>query len=255
MKKTVLSVAFVVLVVAIGLPSHAFELGVRGYYWFPSLSGDLRVDDEDIVGTKLDLEKDLGMEDESYPILEVFGGLGNHHISLSYFRADYDGTTTLTSSITFNGRTYLAGSRIRSNLDYDLFDLQYRYTLVDLENVLAGFSLGIVARVEVFDSDVSIESLDFNVKESESFLAPIPSLGLHFHIGLLSDILECRILATGIGYSKGYLFDGQADISFTPFPFLDIHGGYRAFVVDVDEDDFEFAYRTLGPYVALTVGF
>jgi hypothetical protein len=43
----------------------AFELGVRGYYWFPKLSCDVRVDDAGIVGTELDLEDDVTFDFEN----------------------------------------------------------------------------------------------------------------------------------------------------------------------------------------------
>jgi hypothetical protein len=72
---------------------------------------------------------------------------------------------------------------------------------------------------------------------------------------MLADILEARLLVTGIGYSGNTVFDSQADVSFTPFPFLDISGGYRLFTIDVDIDDVQADYNTSGPYVALTISF
>ena len=63
------------------------------------------------------------------------------------------------------------------------------------------------------------------------------------------------VLVTGMGYSGNTVFDGLAEISLTPFPFLDIHGGYHFFIIDVDEDDAAFDYDNSGPYVALTVSF
>jgi hypothetical protein len=129
----------------------------------------------------------------------------------------------------------------------------YRYDLIDLENLLAGGSLGLVARLMVFDGSVSIASATVTAKED--FTAPIPMIGVNFHVGILKDILEARVLVTGIGYSGNTAFDGQAEISLTPFPFLDIHGGYRFFIIDVDEDDAALDYDNSGPYVALTVSF
>ena len=80
-------------------------------------------------------------------------------------------------------------------------------------------------------------------------------VGANFHVGILKDILEARVLVTGIGYSDNTAFDGQAEISFTPFPFLDIHGGYRFLKIDVEEDDLKFDFENPGLYVALTVSF
>jgi hypothetical protein len=63
------------------------------------------------------------------------------------------------------------------------------------------------------------------------------------------------VLVTGIGYSDNKVFDGQAEISLTPFPFLDIHGGYRFLKIDVEEDDVKLDFENPGFYVALTVSF
>ena len=90
--------------------------------------------------------------------------------------------------------------------------------------------------------------------ESYPVIEAFAGIGNH-HLGILADILEGRVMATGMSYGGGTVFDGQADISITPFPFLDIHGGYRIFLIDADAEDVEFGYDTSGPYVALTIGF
>ncbi|MGD8513008.1 MAG: hypothetical protein PVG85_03575 [Deltaproteobacteria bacterium] len=255
MKKTLLWTICLVATLGMAMPSQGFEAGLRGDYWFPELSGDLSVDAEGITGTSLDLETDLGLDDESYPVVEAFVGLGNHHLRGRYYNADYSGTKILTEDITFNGETYAAGERITSSLEYDVYDVMYQYDLLDLENVAAGFTLGLVGRVEVFDGDVEIKSETLDKIERESFTAAVPMLGLNLHVGILADWLEGRVLATGMSYGDGTLFDGQAEVSFTPFPFLDIHGGYRLLTIDLDVDDVELNYDNGGPYVALTIGF
>ncbi len=253
MKRGLLFFICFIAVMSFVLPVSAFALGVRGYYWFPELSGDIRVDDAGIVGTELDFEGDLGVDDESYPVIEVFAGIGKHHFSFAFYNADYDGDTVLTDGIYFNGEFFQAKERVVSSLEYDYYDVMYRYDLIDLENLLAGGSLGLVARLTVFDGFASITSATVTAKED--FTAPIPMIGVNFHVGILKDILEARVLVTGIGYNGNTAFDGQAEISLTPFPFLDINGGYRFFIIDVDEDDAALDYDNSGPYVALTVSF
>jgi hypothetical protein len=224
---------FICLLAVFGIvfPVSAFELGVRGYYWFPELSGDIRVDDSGIVGTELNLEDDLGVDDESYPIIEVLAGIGRHHLSLSFYNADYEGDVVLSQDIIFNGELFQVNERVVSNLEYDNYDFMYRYDLIDLENFLAGGSLGLVARLMVFDGSASITSTTVTTKED--FTAPIPMLGANYNSA----------------------FDGLAEISVTPFPFLDIHGGYRFFKIDVEEDDVKFDFDNSGLYVGLTVSF
>jgi hypothetical protein len=253
MKRAFLGMICFVVVIGMAMTAQAFDIGVRGYYWFPGFNGDVKVDDEGLPGTMVDLESDLGIDDESYPIIEAFIGAGKHHLSGAYYRADYSGTATLARSINFNGTTFPVNALTASSLEYDAYDIMYRYDIIDLENFLAGGSLGIVGRIEVFDGDVAIQTT--GVDEKVDFTAPIPQLGLNFHVGILADILELRLLGTGMAIGGGTVFDGLAELSLTPAPFIDIHGGYRTFVIDADIDDVEFDYDTSGPYVALTLSF
>jgi outer membrane protein len=255
MKKILMACLIVLTLMATALPARGFEAGVRGSYWFPSLDGDIRYDSNSLSGTKLDLKDDLGFDDEYYPFGEVFVGLGDHHLSFSFYRADYDGKETLNQDINFGGETFPAGDRIKSSLDYDVYDLTYQYDVLDLENVLAGFSLGLVGRVKVFDFEAKIRSETTGQSEKEDYTVPVPMLGLNFHLGILADILEARILATGMGYWDGYMVDGQAELSFTPIPYVDIHAGYRTFFVNVDTNDLELDYNTSGLSAGLTVVF
>lgn len=257
MKNIGLKFIVISIVLALATPAMAIELGVRGYYWLPGLNGDLKVDGDGINGTKIDLKSDLGMDEESYPILEAFAGIGKHHFSLSYYSVKYEGNKSIEDGITFNGTTYGASERIATEFSYDVYDFEYRIDLLDLENILAGGSISALAKVKYFDGLVSLDAPDNDLlkKEQEDFIAPIPMIGAHVHIGLLADLLELRAQLAGIGYSNALLYEGFADISFTPFPFLDIHAGYRALVLDVDQDDIELNFDTTGPYAAISVGF
>ena len=251
MRKTLLFLTCVALVFGLSMPAQAFEIGVRVNYWAPGLSGDIK---SGILGDTLDLESDLGFDEESYPVVEAFAGLGNHHLSLSYYKADYSGTSTV-AGIIFDGQLFTGD--IKSNMEYDVYDLVYQYDLLDLENSLAGFSLGLVAKVKYFDGNFGIDETvgPFPASASIDGSVSIPMVGLNLNVGIIADILELRVLATGSGYGGGTVLDGMADISLTLFPFTDIHGGYRVFTMDFDDDDVELDFDTSGPYVAFTVSF
>ena len=255
MKKILLACFVGLTLMLTAFPVHGFEAGVRGYYWFPSLDGDIKYSDNSLTGTKLDLKDDLGFDDESYPFGGIFLGVGDHHLSFSFYRAEYEGKETLTQDINFGGQTFPVGDKIKSTLDYDVYDFTYQYDVLDLENFLAGFSLGLVARVEVYDVEAKIRSETTSLSEKEDYTAPVPMLGLNLHLGILADILEARVLATGMGYWDGYMVDAQAELSFTPIPYVDITAGYRTFWVDVDTNDLKLDYNTSGVYAGVSVGF
>jgi outer membrane protein len=253
MKKIYMTLSFILAVLLIPASSSAFEVGARGYYWFPSLDGNVKVDGAGIIGTSIDFDKDLGIDDESYPTIEAFIGADKHHFSLAYTSIDYSGTKTLTKTIVFNGKTYSTSALVSSSIEYRQIDFAYQYDFLNLENILAGFSLGGVFQVTYLDGKVSLKTT--GIDEKEEFALPIPMIGLNLHVGLLADILEGRMRGTAIGYSGNMIYEIAGDVSYTPFPFLDIHGGYKIFVIDIDEDDIVFDYGLSGPYIALTLSF
>ncbi|UCH00784.1 MAG: hypothetical protein JSU78_02160 [Deltaproteobacteria bacterium] len=253
MRKIYVVLSLLLPALLLPVSSLAFEIGARGYYWFPSLDGTVKVDEANIVGTTIDFEKDLGIEDEDYPSVEVFVGGGNHHLSLTYTDIEYSGRKTLTRDVYFKGEKYEVDALVTSSIEYKMIDLHYQYDFLDLENILGGFSLGGVFQVKYLDGEVGLKTT--GIDEKEDFTIPIPMLGLNLHIGILADILEARVRGTAMGYSGNTIYELMADISWTPLPFLDIHGGYKTFIIDIDEDEVVLDYDMSGPYVALTLSF
>ncbi len=235
------------------MPVAAFEIGARALYWFPGFKGDVRVDGGGLAGNRINLKDELGIDNKSYPTFEVFGGLGKHNLSLAYTPIDNSGSATLSRQVTFNGQTFGAGANVNSDLRLRMLDLEYQYTLLDMENILAGFSLGAIGKIKYIDGEARISST--GKESSDTFKLPIPMVGVGAHVGLLLDILEARAKATGMAYSDSYLYEGVADLSYTPFPFLDIHAGYKVIRVHYDRDDTFLDAEFTGPYVGLTVSF
>ncbi|MBM4272014.1 MAG: hypothetical protein FJ139_07665 [Deltaproteobacteria bacterium] len=259
MKKSTLSgvsiFAGLLLITVLATQAYAFEIGVRGYYWFPDLKAELKVDKGGLTGTQFDVKNELGIGNESFPSVEVYGGVGKHHFSVMYTQFHYSGDRTITRSINFAGKTFTAGTRVESDLETKMLDIEYQYDLLNMENILAGFSLGVIGKIKYFDGEASLKSSALGAVK-ETFAAPVPMVGIGAHIGLLANILEARAKIAGIGYSGSVFYDALADISVTPFPFLDIHGGYRIMKLKIDNvSDFYGDLEFAGPYVALTVGF
>jgi len=253
MKKLYLALSLLLSVLLLPVSSFPFEIGARGHYWFPSLDGTVKVDEATIVGTTVDFDEDLGIEDEDYPSVEVFVGGGNHHLSFMYTDIDYSGKKTLTRQVIFGGKTYPVSALVTSTIQYEMMDVLYQYDFLNLEDVLGGFSLGGVLQVKYLDGSVSLKTT--GIDEKEDFTIPIPMVGLNLQMGILAQILQARLRGTAISYSESAIYEVMGDISYTPFPFVDIHGGYRSFIIDIDEDDLTFDYNMSGPYVALTLSF
>jgi hypothetical protein len=165
MKKIYLALSLLLVALLLPASSSAFEIGARGYYWFPSLDGNVKVDEAAIIGTTIDFEKDLGIEDENYPSVEVFLGGGRHHLALTYTNIEYSGRKMLTRDIIFGGETFTG--LVDSSIEYKMMDLLYQYDFLNLENVGAGFSLGVVFQIKYLDGEIGLKTtnLPTNIDE------------------------------------------------------------------------------------------
>jgi len=243
------------LVFSVVMPAGAFEIGARGLYWLPSFKADIKVDSGGVAGNTIDLKDTLGVKDESFPSFEVFMGHGWHHLNVAYTPIAYSGSTSLSRDITFKGRIYTASSKVDTDLKLRMFDLQYRYTLLDFENLAVGFSFDVIGQVKYIDGEARINAPAANVSAGAKFHAPMLMVGLGTHVGILHDLIEARIRATGMAYSNSYLYEALGDLSLTPFPFLDIHAGYKIIRLKIDQGDVFLNSEFSGPYVGLTVSF
>lgn len=237
------------------MPAGAFEIGARALYWFPTMNADMRADTEARVGTTLDIKDTLGVDNKSFPTFEAFAGVGKHRLTLAYTPISYSGSATLATPVTFDGRVFAAGTGVNSDLKLRMLDLEYQYKFLDLENILAGFSLSAIGQVKYIDGEARMEAPATATAADVTVNVPVPMVGLGAHIGLLAGLLEARAKVTGVAYSNNYLYEALADLSLTPFPFLDIHGGYKIIGLKIDRNDFFLDSRFAGPYVALTVSF
>ncbi len=256
MKKSALSVFYVLavffLTVSFVAPANALEFGVRGYYWFPTLKSDLKLNSGSTSGTEFNIKDTFGLPNEGIPSVEAYAGIGKHHASLMYTGVKYSGTQTLSSPVTFGGKSY--GGNVTGDFSFRMIDAEYQYDLLNLENLLAGFSIGAIGKIKYFEGEAKLYN-SVNGETSQTFRLPIPMVGVGAHLGILANLLEARAKITGMGYSGNYIYEGLADISLTPFPFVDIHGGYRVIAVKVDNANDVTANPSFqGPYIALTVG-
>ncbi len=230
----------------------ALDFGVRGYLHYSALRGDMISSASGITGTELNFKDQLALGEVAYPSVEAFFGVDRHHLSLSYTHFDSSSSTTLAQGVKFKGTTFNPGL-IQVDMKLRMLDLEYQYNLLKLKAVLAGFSFGLIGKVKYIEAEASLKSGALSAKDS--FGVPIPMVGVGASLGLLLNILEARAKITGIGYGDNLLYEAMADLSFTPFPFMDIHGGYKVTGLKVNQSNYNLKSSFAGPYVALTIGF
>ncbi|HZX36223.1 MAG TPA: hypothetical protein VFF54_07005 [Thermodesulfobacteriota bacterium] len=249
MKRPVFMIMFMAAAVFFAAEAQAVvEIDAR--YWFTNLSSDVKVTESGLPGTGIDLADDLGVDDsKGFPEGRVRLGFGDHHVRYSYMPMSWDGDEIITQSVNFDGKTYLAGTRVKSDFDVAYHRLGYEY---DIVNTL-GNKFGVIAEVKYFDIDASLKSPVNN--ESKSLAVPLPAIGVSVQAGLpafLSVGAEITGMTAG---NAGNLVDAEAFLNLTPAPLVTISAGYRYLALHAEHDDDEVDFKVSGPFATVRVGF
>jgi len=204
------------------------------------------------VGTALDLEKDLNLDDSEDLTAEIALKWGDSQLSFNYLPISFSGTGILTVDGSFNGQYFSRDEVANTDLNIDLYDIGYTYYLLNLDDLPTRFQLGLELAVKVADVDVMFDTANF--AESESGTVPIPTIGVRTRIAL-ADFLG---VIGRIGYMEfdgNHFLDAEAQIEFSPLPMVGIYAGFRYFDLKIDEDDLFVETKFSGPFAGVMVRF
>ena len=243
--------AGVVLLAGSAFAAPGFEVGVRGAYWFPKLTGGAQTNA--IGDTRFDFKDTLGVKDENIPFGEAFLRLGNTTLRVGYTQLAFDGDRELTQTVVFNGTTYSATDNVISMLDMKMLDGEVQFDFLRPDVGVAGFNLGLLLKVKYVDGKVELRNALRT--ETKDFKAPIPMVGAAAGVGFLKDMVRVDARAAGIVYSGNHLYDADAYASFAPLPFVRIQGGFRHIDLKIDKDDTLASFKLSGPYLGAQLSF
>ncbi|MFK5926631.1 MAG: hypothetical protein QM483_08380 [Desulfuromusa sp.] len=208
----------------------------------------------DGVGQKVDLERDLNLDDSENVTAEVTLQWGSSHFSFNYLPIGFSGTGTLTVDGEFNGELFSVDDTVNTDLDIDLYDIGYTYYLINLDDLPTRFQLGLELAVKIADVEVTFHDLTQDFVESESATVPIPTIGVRTRIAL-ADFLG---ITGRIGYMEfdgNHFLDAEAQLEFSPLPMVGFYAGVRYFDLKIDEDDVFVETQFSGPFAGLMVRF
>jgi outer membrane protein len=248
----VVTAAGVLLMAGSAFAAPGFEVGARGAYWFPKMSGNVQT--KETGDTRFDFKDTLGMGDENIPFGEGFLRLGRMTLRVGYTQIKFDGNKELTETVVFNGVTYSVTDNVISKLDLKMLDADLQFDLLRPDAGVAGFNLGLLLRVKYVDGKVELSSASAG-STIKDFKAPIPMVGAAAGVGFFKDMLRVDARAAGIAYSGNHLYDADAYASFIPLPFVRIQGGYRYIDLKIDQDGALASFKLTGPYVGAQVSF
>ncbi|KIH78240.1 hypothetical protein GFER_04395 [Geoalkalibacter ferrihydriticus DSM 17813] len=247
-----LALSLVLLLAAI--PATADELiSVKGGYLVLSPSGQF-AGNTGGTGTRIDMEKDLNLDDSKNITLEAALQLGNFRLSAGYMPLRFSGDGVLQRDIVFNNTLFEENVQARSDVDIDFYDVGLTWYLINFDNLPVRIQLGPEIAVKVVDADLSLTSPQAGQSERVSVTAPLPTIGARARIAL-ADFLGVAARIGYIEYADNSFLDADVQVEFSPVPFFGAFAGYRHFELQIDENDVYLDTQLVGPYAGLFLRF
>lgn len=215
---------------------HASEtVSLKVGYLLLSPSGQMSVN-QNRLGTKVDLESDLDLDDSGGLMAEAALAFGDIKLSVGYLPISFEGDSVLSRSIIFNGKNYSFNTPVQSSLDINIIDAGLTWFFINLDEVPTRFQLGLELAVKVADVDTSLTAVTLGLSDSASATLPIPTLGLRARIAF-SDFIGVAGRIGYMEYNDNHFLDGDVQIEFSPLPVVGLFAGYRYLDVEIDESD------------------
>lgn len=239
MKKRLLTA----LALALPITAQADVIGLTAgaYSWQQNWEGD--VQSEQLGSNKVDLEDDLGYDDErnnSFFIAFEHPVPVLPNIRLQHTELEIDETNTLSRTITYEGNTYPVNTTVDSKTDLTHTDATFYYEILD--NIVS-LDLGLTARY--FDGEVRIAGSGQSASSDLQGAVPL------VFVGARADLPLTGLYAIGelqaMSYDGNSLRDLSVGVGYE-IMLVGLELGYRNFDVDLEGDDDEEANLTVDGY-------
>jgi hypothetical protein len=213
-------------------PTRSVTLGLSSFG--PTFTGRMEgVQDGQPIS--VDLDSDLGLAKDKAQLGFLFDYQGPRFGFLAQTGGvDYTGDKTTTRTVTIDGTTYSAGTRITSNLKLKTLEGIWTIRFVPLSVFWVGLDLGVESwKVEMDATGTVAPPGSGTATAATSFTAPIPQIGLSAGSRLPGGLFELKgyyhyLGAKGAKYTRGGL-----DARFYPIPHVGIRAFYETEAFDV----------------------
>jgi hypothetical protein len=183
-RRSVYVAVIIIAVLAINAPVWAaeeqfpdrFMLRVGGYA-VGNASTTARLDSNRLpVGAYIDFSDDLGGETSTTAgrVDGLFRFNDKHGIGFSWYSLKLNGSRSLDRDINWGDQTFPINARVDSELKFDVYKLNYQYSLFHNEKA----ELGVLLGFHVMRTSAGISAIGINKSQSESVTAPLPVWGL-----------------------------------------------------------------------------
>lgn len=230
------------------------EIAVGG--WYQSPSGSMAYD-PDTSSDKVDLEHDLGYEEEFRPV-------GRIKLDLPLFLPDFyfvgapmefEGSGNKSMDFSFGDETFDANIDFDSRIQLDQYDIAIYYGIPMIKTATLGMlnvDLGLNLRIINFEAE--IDQKDSGISESESLSIPLPMVYLAAQLNPL-DLLDIEAEIRALAYNDNYLYSFICRVKYQVFGPAFAAVGYRYDTLNIDEQDVEVDLDFSGPIFEAGVEF
>ncbi|MCC6132766.1 MAG: hypothetical protein IT186_22795 [Acidobacteria bacterium] len=222
-------------------------------------------------GTPIDLEKDLGLGDNSTSLrVDGYWRMGKRsRLSFNYTGSNRSGDRVLSRDIVFGDRTFHAGATISGAFRVSLAEIYYGYSFVNQSNFELGAMIGVSSYVTTAELEGTATvtgsggstSWSFT-SEAKSFVAPIPALGAYLRYSFTDSIGvsgQIRGLRGSVGDYYGSMSDFRAMLDWRFSKYVGIGGGYQyvriRFEKTTEDQDIALTLNYEGPLGYLSFWF
>lgn len=221
-----------------GSPSvgEQYHIEASGNLWLPSSAMVVSSEALGIVGSKIDLVKDLGIGERTTfrEFRLVLRPAEKHKFKLQYVPMTYIASSTVQRQIVFNGLRYTVGIPVQTAFDWKMLRLGYEYDFLHFEQWYAGFMLD----ARLTDARIELNAPAPVGLQFARARGPVPSFGFTGryyvvpNVSISSEISFFKIPESlDERYRAKYVdFDLSSTVNFVNWAGAQI--GYRRFNVD-----------------------
>jgi len=213
-----------------------------------------------LIGTRLDLEQDLGLDDHD---VRFVGGVSyrfsrRHGVELSYFDLNRSADRTLTGDIDFAEEIFERQTTVHTSFDTRIWRLSYSFAFLDTDRQRATLLLGL--HYPELEVDIARTAGTRTARASAD--APLPVVGAtyayRFSPRWMGQV-TAQIFRLEVDDMDGRIDNFSAIVAVAPFRNTSVFGGYTYYLMDVDiskrmwTGETKLDYR--GPWIGVVVGF
>ena len=246
---------FVITLLLFGGSVWADEIvSIKAGYITLNPDGTFAGDSGGLSGTKIDFDDDLNFGDSDELFAEIAVNLGNFRLAIGYLPIDFSGKGILNQNIIFNGETFLINSEVSSSVDMDIYDVGLTWNILNIDDLPVRVQFGPELSAKVVDAEVSMVDHTTGLRENDSVIAPVPTIGARTRLGL-ADWASLVGRVGYMAYDGNSFLDVDGQLEFSPVPLVGVFAGYRYLDLDVDESGVFIDATLDGPYAGVLVRF